>query len=207
MYHQNEGPNFCAGLPVNNCRVQTDAFGDSYQACEYRHSDSWGGANYVSPITDQCSANHIIFVSDGRPFNTGNASGFEQITGMSYDDWADQIPLVGSRQGYKGNCGPELLEYINNNDLIPSIADSKVTTHTVAFGVTDWGRPYLSSLADAGGGVFYNTQSQEDLLRAFDELFSELVSPVDNISQFSIGVDRVNASHDDRMYILSLIHI
>jgi len=90
---------------------------------------------------------------------------------------------------------------MSSNDLIPSLSNSNVITHTVAFGVEGWAQTYLEALAAAGRGTFYNSRSQEELLEAFESLFSEIASPIDNISQFSIGVDRINASHDDRMYI------
>ena len=197
----NAGPDFCQNLNTFNCQTQTTVDGLTHQLCEYNHSDAWAGANYRSPIQNQCDANHIIFVTDGTPTRRGNAEGFEDVTGISAADCTDLASVVGDPQGTRGNCGPELLAHIGNTNLIPSIPDSNVITHTVAFGIDDWGEIYLENLAKAGNGTFYNSESQAQLLEAFEALFSEISSPVDNISQFSISVDRVNASHDDRMYI------
>ncbi len=195
------GPDFCRDRRTFNCKRQTTVDGLVHRVCEYNHSDVWSGANYVSPIKNQCDANHIIFVTDGEPVSRGNAGGFEDITGISAADCTDLASFVGNKRGTRGNCGPELLSHMSSNDLIPSLSNSNVITHTVAFGVEGWAQTYLEALAAAGRGTFYNSRSQEELLEAFESLFSEIASPIDNISQFSIGVDRINASHDDRMYI------
>jgi len=145
LFGSNLGTRFCHDLPIRNCKRMTTLDGSTRRVCEYTHSDRWSGADYVSPIKNQCETNNIIFISDGNPFN--------------------------------------------------------ITTHTVAFGVKGWGRDYLESLARAGGGEFFNSRTSDELISALENLFENISSPVDNISQFSIGIDRLNASHDDRMYI------
>jgi len=201
LFGSNLGTRFCHDLPIRNCKRMTTLDGSTRRVCEYTHSDRWSGADYVSPIKNQCETNNIIFISDGNPFNEGNQEGFEDITGLRAADCADLSISLGDPKASAGICGPELLSYLQNNDMNPSIPGSNITTHTVAFGVKGWGRDYLESLARAGGGEFFNSRTSDELISALENLFENISSPVDNISQFSIGIDRLNASHDDRMYI------
>jgi len=74
-------PNDCRNLPqgytVSNCAtpparpyyVNRDT-NYQFEVCEYKHNDQWAGANYQSPITNECQPNTIIMVSDGEPVNS-----------------------------------------------------------------------------------------------------------------------------------------
>ena len=198
-YDANIGPNYCKGIDRNDCSAITDV--ENYQRCSYTHDDSWAGAKYISPMKDSCQANHIIFVSDGRPFNIGTPDGFEEITGMDSLDCHDRRLTSTDPNAWKGNCGPELADYISKNDLISSMPGSTVTVNTVGFGVSGNAVEFLADVANAGEGEFYNSQSSAELHSDLNDLFENVSLSNQSFSTFSLSVDRATASHDSRMYL------
>jgi len=198
-YNQNIGPNFCKGIERSECSSITDV--ETYKRCSYEHDDIWEGANYISPMKGTCQANHIIFVSDGRPFNIGTPDGFEEITGTDSLDCVDRRLISTDPNAWKGNCGPELADYISKNDLISSIPGSTVTVNTVAFGLTGNAVEFLADVAEAGEGQFYNSQTSTELHSDLNALFESVTRSNQSFSTFSISVDRATASHDARMYL------
>lgn len=107
--------------------------------------------SYISPITSECQANYLVFMSDGRP------EGWNRIYDYPMSRSIIESKLgktcADSPSGYpSGTCGPELAEYLANEDQMPTI-DGKQTieTFTIAFALNDPdGTKYLKSLAEAG---------------------------------------------------------
>lgn len=141
----------CPGLNYANCLIpggQIEA-----EICQNRYciGQVVGTANYTSPLTSECQSNYIVFMSDGRP------EGFSGITDYPVERNLIETTVgktcLDSPSGYAaGTCGPELAEYLANEDQ-SSTLDGKQTieTFTIAFALNDPnGTQYLKSLADAG---------------------------------------------------------
>lgn len=125
----------------------------SNEICQHKtcYNGMVGEPTYISPMTSECQSNYLVFMSDGRP---------EGWNGP--EDYPDSDTLIESTigktcetapSGYNaGTCGPELAEYLANEDQSPTL-DGKQTieTFTIAFALNDPdGTKYLKSLAEAG---------------------------------------------------------
>ncbi len=126
------------------------------------------GAVYTSPIADQCDNNFIVLLSDGAPSDDdGNVQdGIENLYGGSYNckDLATGYTTSFSDPSIidKGECGPDLARFLNENDQVAGITNSIITTHTVGFalgGGASEAKDYLDLLAQEGGGNFYNAST------------------------------------------------
>lgn len=119
--------------------------------------------NYISPIQSSCDKNFIILLSDGGPTILGSHeqtsiqgfSGTSPCADLAASGFTDPSILL------KGKCGPDLVKAISQNDLIPSIKNSTVTTHTIGFqlGGAPEAENYLKKLAIDGGGQFFDANS------------------------------------------------
>lgn len=141
----------CAGFNYANCLVpggQIEA-----EVCQERYCNAGvtGTADYTSPLTSECQSNYIVFMSDGRP--EGWNTIYDYPTSRSLIESELGKSCVDSPEGYpSGTCGPEIAEYLANEDQSPSL-DGKQTieTFTIAFALNDPnGMKYLQSLAESG---------------------------------------------------------
>lgn len=165
----------CPGYNYANCLVQ----GGQVEAeiCKNRYciGQVVGTATYTSPLTSECQSNYIVFMSDGRP------EGFYGVT--DYPVWRSLIETtvgktcLDSPSGYPaGTCGPELAEYLANEDQ-STLLDGKQTieTFTIAFALNDPdGTQYLKSLADSGHLKLANNASE--LRKALQQVIAQATS-------------------------------
>ncbi|WP_158278933.1 PilC/PilY family type IV pilus protein [Leucothrix arctica] len=174
----------CSTENYSLCKFETDITScdrEKYECdAEIEEEVTTGTAAYNSPITGQCQNNLIILMSDGSP----NASADEDETDAVREeiktligrtaDCADvdgQVtPVTGTNTLADGRCGPEIAEYLANEDLRDDVDGiNTVKTYTVGFAVT--GRPeaqaYLESLATSGGGKYYSADNEAELAAAF----------------------------------------
>ncbi len=142
----------------------------AYTRC--RETSSTTAKRYISPIQSSCDRNFIVLLSDGGPTILGsheqtsihgfaNNAGLtparppcEDLTAAGFTD-----PSILS----KGVCGPDLVKAINTSDVVPSIAGSTITTHTIGFqlGGAPQAQAYLQKLATDGGGQFFDANSSD----------------------------------------------
>ena len=132
-----------------------------------------GSPTYISPITSQCQTNHIVLLTDGEPTQNGSASLVRTMTGKT----------SCTRTGDYA-CGPELAEYLAENDQSPLDGDQKVKTHTVAFNLAD-ASGFLDEISDAGDGddtktsTTYKASSAAQLQQAFEQIAGDIMKSVD----------------------------
>ena len=215
-----EAPNDCVNLPstytVSNCEPAPNsgyiregfdyginhegirASNLEFEVCEYQHADQWMGANYKSPIENECQSNVIIMVSDGEPANTIPDRTVQTITGNDFASCEDLSPTVGR---ISGNCGIELANYAANNNLISGNDKSKLIMHTVGFGIGSKGAAFLENIATAGNGEYHPASNANQLFNALDSLITNLLPETQQFTNFSVDVDRASFSHDNRAYI------
>lgn len=141
----------CAGFNYANCLVpggQIEA-----EVCQERYCNAGvtGTADYTSPLTSECQSNYLVFMSDGRP--EGWNTIYDYPVSRSLIESKIGKACVDSPEGYpSGTCGPEIAEYLANEDQNPSL-DGKQTVEvfTIAFALNDPnGTKYLQSLAESG---------------------------------------------------------
>ncbi|SKA92485.1 Tfp pilus assembly protein, tip-associated adhesin PilY1 [Thiothrix eikelboomii] len=165
----------CPGYNYANCLVpggQVEA-----EICQTRSciGQLAGTANYSSPLTSECQSNYIVFMSDGRP---------EGDNGIAdYPVWRSLIETtvgktcLDSPSGYPaGTCGPELAEYLANEDQSTAFAGKQtIETFTIAFALNDpAGTQYLQSLAEAGHLKVANNATE--LRKALQQVIAQATS-------------------------------
>ncbi|CAG0941386.1 Type IV pilus biogenesis factor PilY1 [Anaerolineae bacterium] len=120
---------------------------------------------FTSPVEFSCQKNAVIFITDG----------------MSN---ADNDPILKTLCN-KGDCDGDGVEPTNMNHVLDDVAKTlkdgpqKVTTNTIGFGLdgSDTEAVVLLSRAadsDHGGGAYYNTRSQKDLIDAIGEIITKM---------------------------------
>ncbi len=128
-----------------------------------------GNAIYNSPIVEECAKNGIILLSDGFPTENQSASLVTSMIG-TYANGCDS----GSDDG---RCGPELAEYLANEDLNSGIdGDQTVATYTVglALPTSSPASIYLNDIATKGNGAFVNANDRAELTDAFKQAIISL---------------------------------
>ncbi len=139
---------------------------------------------YISPITEACQKNHIVYLTDGEPVSDTDANG-------KIAEWI----------GYKcdGNCLDELAEFLfeqDQNANVPGI--NNVITHTIGFH-TD--QQLLRDAASKGGGNYYTADDYSGLQNALTELFAEILSSTSLFTAPAVSVNAFNRlSHLDEVY-------
>ncbi len=195
---------------------------------------SGGDAVYNTPIENECQPNYLVLMSDGKPeypyYSNRTTDGTGRYPESVYPDTTYntfEIPLlkpdhtsttitttvpdmiggtcVDSPNGYtSGTCGPELTQFLANNDQNATFAgDQVVETYTVAFGMSDEpnGTDYLASLATVENGAF-TADSSEELVEAFEQIFSSIKKKSFSFSSPSFSVDKdALLSHGSSVYI------
>jgi len=168
-------------------------------------NDTWVTPQYVSPLTNQCQANFIVLISDGRPTRQRdtqtlstvlNAAGINAVS--ECEDLSTSVFADATRT--YGNCGPEILEYLATTNLNPDIENTHVNTFTIGFGVEGVGKDYLELLAQSGGGAFYNASEPAALTDALNDIIDSILVDSNNFTELSIDIDPSTFSHSDRAY-------
>ena len=209
------GNNDCAGLATYDCefvaaRGETPAFDSATSSkarnvCKVPHPDQWLGANYNSPIVDECQQNFMVLISDGEPRRSGNLEAIEEITGLepsACEDLSTSIFGLGAGEQPSGNCGFEVAEALATNDQNPNVRGSTVQTYTVGFAVEegDPGRIFLEELAKRGKGEFFDASRPEDLSAALQSIIDSILGDSESFAEVSVDINKATFSSDDRLY-------
>ncbi len=194
--HWRDGGNQCNTLATNAC------IGD---VCDYTTSDRWQGAQYESPIDNECQSSHIVLVSDGRPATRSTYPGytaFEDITGLPTSS-CDDLAATGLPESNRisGMCGKEVARFLANNDQIASVPNSKVTTHAIGFDLDTFGARYLREIATEGKGIYRDAKSAAELNEALSRIVNASIVEQGQFVNFSVDINRASLSHDNRVYL------
>jgi len=212
---EESGTNWCAGKAQYDCDTIYPNSGssgdngtwssDKHYKCKYPRADRWAGATYKSPIVSECQVNAIILVSDGEPTRRSNESQIKDILGSTDLD-ADCKSLAtmfggANTEGAKtGRCGAEILSELSRKPQVDGITDSTVRTFTVGFATDGPGEKYLTDLAVAGNGDFFEASDPATLTKALKSILGELLTTSQSFAPLAVDVDRANFSHEDRLY-------
>jgi type IV pilus assembly protein PilY1 len=179
--------------------------------------ESWTGTPvYQSPITDGCQGNNIVLLSDGFPnqggISDGVATARTKVTGMIGKACLSYRNSGGATQS-EWACGPDIANYLNTTDQIPSTATSShpaltgsqtVRTYTIGFGADvasggsdSNGAEFLNKVAQSGGGSYFSAQSADSLVQVFRTIVSNIlninttfVAPAVTVNTFNQLTDR-----------------
>jgi len=176
-----------------------------------------------TPITDECQANHIVLVTDGRP--TKDLDLVAELEGTELEEGVltetlEQLVEAGTidtpnclQQNVgadgqaandantdNGNCGAELARYMYQNDLTGAVAGPNTAiTHTIGF---NFDNPWLATLSDemtGGGGTHHEVESIDQLQDALANVFNSVGSA--SFAAPTVSNDSFNQSrHRDELY-------
>ena len=166
--------------------IATDRTQCSYPVCTKSPAPA---PNYISPITDECTSNNIILLSDGKPeYMQGTGSRPPSIAGTrSITEIIGNTACVTSPNGFtSGQCGPELTHYLATHDNAPSSnipGDQFIDTFVIGFstGITANAELYLKSLVTikddpntANTEGYFSATSEAELAEAFKKAFQTI---------------------------------
>jgi type IV pilus assembly protein PilY1 len=165
------------------------------------------GSSYVSPIQTACTANYIVMLSDGEPTEDDSTakSNIESLIGKSNCDSLAAKGIVNSGIIDKGECGTDLVEFLNTVDQSDTQSgDQFITTHTIGFqlAAASEGRKYLEELASAGGGSYFNASDPSSLVTTLQNIVSSIVSKSRTIARVGNTIDLSTlGSSRDEVYV------
>lgn len=147
------------------------------------------GTLYRSPITDACSRNFIILLTDGEPAEDQGADaliralpGFGTLVGADCDGTGD------------GRCLDDLAEYLRVADLRADLdGPQTVTTHTIGFTLD---LPLLEATARRGGGEYWLADDTASLTRALGGIMRSIGDSATSLAVPAVPVDSFNRSQN-----------
>ena len=161
------------------------------------------GANYTSPILDECQPNYIIVISDGIQ-NTFTRTGDEAIEAL--------IGQSCSSNSGGAECGTKLATYVSTNDQADGTGDTPnragiqtIKTHTIGFTLGDGpNAQFLKDLAAAGGGGFHDASSASALIEIMQTILSEILSEPTTFVAPTLTLNAFNQLFDSNEIYISL---
>lgn len=140
---------------------------------------------YVSPVSDACQKNYIIFISNGMPqagADGGNPNASTLLSNVGGASAINTIPLPNSTA--QGNIADEYARFLYQSDVSSALAGKQnIVTYTV--NVYDPARMtggdssnivLLESMANQGHGRYFAATSAVALANALQTVFNEVQS-------------------------------
>ncbi|MDH3342589.1 MAG: PilC/PilY family type IV pilus protein, partial [Gammaproteobacteria bacterium] len=173
-----------------------------------------GNIDYETPITETCQKNYIIVVSNGlsrydylSADKRASLPGFDvgQCNTDAYTPGITNKDAFNSDGSTIDNCLDEMAGWALTHDIAtradtPSHeGDQNVTTYTVGFAFPPIasqelldGEKLLRDTAEKGGGRFIQADDEQDLVRALNELVSEILKINSTFSSPAVSVNAFN---------------
>ncbi len=161
-------------------------------------------STYLSPITGECQANHIVFLTDGDP--TRDTLSAAQLTGLSgFTDTTCastvETTVEGDQAIIESNCLDRLSGWAFNNDVAEEAGDAhrnkqKIITNTIGFGdgLSQFAVAMLERTASNGGGAYYTAQNPNELTSKFNEIISGVMDKNTSFASPAVSVNAFNRS-------------
>lgn len=175
--------------------------------------ESGNPSHYETPITVTCQKNHIIIVSNGLSrYDYIDQVERDSIPGFvagscntgPYAGWVSNQDAFNTDGSTIDNCLDEMAGWALNNDVAERIfpaheGDQNITTYTVGFAFPSTasdellaGEQLLRDTATKGGGRFMVADNEADLVRALNELVSEILKVNSTFSSPAVSVNAFN---------------
>lgn len=189
-------------------------FGDTASPSNQTGTKENGNAQfYETPITETCQKNYIIVVSNGlSQYDYIDQTERDSIPGFdsgscntgAYAGWDSNKDAFDTDGSTIDNCLDEMAGWALNNDIAEREfaaheGDQNITTYTVGFAFpTDAsdelkaGEQLLRDTATKGGGRFIAADNEADLVRALNELVSEILKVNSTFSSPAVSVNAFN---------------
>ena len=136
---------------------------------------------YVSPISDGCAKNFIIFISNGPANDDTNGTRMATTALQGYG--GSTTPITLSPNGSQSNVADEWARFMANSDVNPTVAlTQNVYVYTVDVNPDTTGQgpghtALLKSMALRGKGKYFAvTSNTSDIADALNKIFQEVLA-------------------------------
>ncbi|MCZ6544021.1 MAG: PilC/PilY family type IV pilus protein, partial [Planctomycetota bacterium] len=167
---------------------------------------------YKSPITKSCQESYIILLSDGKGSIKGDEKPPQSLPAYRPDTWTHTVTGSSACGSSHNDCTIQLVDYLHNNDQItdasqvlasgsaPLADDQMVHTYTIGFNAAGQA-DFLTDVADAGGGQFYDAESADQLAAVFKDIIGSILKRSTSFASPSLAVNAFNKLfHRDEVY-------
>ncbi|OUS28322.1 hypothetical protein A9Q99_12405 [Gammaproteobacteria bacterium 45_16_T64] len=157
-------------------------------------TDGVSGPVYISPMTDECQANHIVLLSDGEA--TVNDSSPYVIDLLDISESECNSRTSGEK------CGLNLAEFLSHEDQSDLPDDQTITVRTIGFNLDGDGQVFLNKMASKGGsGAAEEANSAADLLAVFEKVLDNVDETESTFATPGVAVSSYNRlNHADDLY-------
>lgn len=145
--------------------------------CGTEHINASPLPKYVTPIVNSCQNTFVVLLSDGEPNTLEGESAIGTLTGKTCNS--------------DTSCGENLAEYMSTKDLLTTglPGDQTATLHTIGLNINS---AYLETLAQKGGGNYYQASDTQSLLDAFKNIVGVAVSKPQTFAAPSVALSAYN---------------
>jgi len=140
------------------------------------------GGKYLSPASDSCQSNYIVFVGNGGPDSGEESDTSTLLSGVGGKLSTD--PIKFTPNNLISSWLDEYARTLKKQDVMPGLDGvQNVTTYTIAVQnpadsnfntkTVESSRELLKSAASLGGGEYYLASNGQEVMKAFIALFSK----------------------------------
>jgi type IV pilus assembly protein PilY1 len=143
---------------------------------------------YISPISDGCAKNFIIFIGNGNPSTGGDASPTDATTLLS-NVGGNTSQILSGGTAIHANTADEWARFLNGTDVNSLPGQQKIITYTIGVYAPQNINPdgsqvisntdqamikLLQSMASQGGGKYYAATDAAQVLQAILDILNEV---------------------------------
>lgn len=166
--------------------------------------DFFNPPTYISPITDECTSNTIVLMTDGRPKRNSSIALTESLIGK-------QCTISTARDD--GKCGPDIAKFLAETDNNPSVSGKQtVNLHAVGVDLDESikgveAKKYLKNLVTHGGGEFFNANDTQGLTDALKQTIQTAQKQAHSFTSSTYVPDLSSVLHSDEFVYIPVFDV
>jgi type IV pilus assembly protein PilY1 len=164
-------------------------------------ASSMSGGRYLSPASQPCQANYIVYLTDGLPYKDTQADALiKALPNFAARGGSCLASGTGPNTQDKnaGLCLGALAQYMFNSDLRPDVqGQQNVKTYFIGFGDDfsgnlDGAFEYLQNAAVRGGGQAYQANDLASLTSVFNAIVTSIFQTSTTFTTPTVAVNAFN---------------
>ena len=159
--------------------------------------NSTGPEDYAQPVTNFCSKNYNVLLTDGLPNNDDEAPTLAP-TLPEFQTGLGRANCDGAVE--EGMCLDDVTEYLGTIDIDqPQSGDQFVTTHTIGFAID---LPILRNAAEKSGGRYFLADDVESLANVLLDIVGDITARDLSFAAPAVAVNAFNQTqHLNDLYL------
>ena len=150
---------------------------------------STGPEVYQQPMSQECSKNFNVLLTDGLPVNDAETPDLVD----NLPNWFATLGQTGCTGTNQGDCLDDIAAYLYEDDISTDPGRQVVTTHTIAF-AADF--PYLEETALRGGGDYFQADDVQTLTLALLEIVNDIQDRSLSFAAPAVAVNTFNRTRN-----------